>query len=521
MNIRLSMLAEKLEVFHPDLHISDQDECITRIQYFHPELTDLEPNVLYLGQASALPELTPVNHQINILYFDDGQASLRGWDNPKVNLFILNNDIDMMLVFNELQKYMAEIQTWVTKLNDCLFHNRGLQSIIDVGYELIGNPIALLDASYKDIGHSQDTNFQDPIFTETNVKGYLPPDYFAKCKAKQYVEKFMKSLVPFIFEDEIQGRVKILANVTAKNKIIANMTVFEYDRPLRNSDLDLVAFLCDIISVSMQQNALNKTSKGMIHENFIVDLLDGKIRNSGVIEERVKFFEWNLKDDLYIVTFKFDLTKNQDTTIFNYRDYLDVMIGGSNLVVYNDDIIVMIINRNENKPMLGEHELNELNLFVEKNQIYAGVSRSFKHLSDTPKYFKQSLKAIELGLHIDKSYAFYAYEKYAIYDLWTRFSEDELLDFCHPFLFDLIEFDQQNNTFFASTLYTYISNNNDIIKSAKLLNIHRNTMRYRISRIKEIMDVDFEDGRFLLHLYLSFKILKYLDKLNDFPDIRD
>ncbi|MCR4435705.1 MAG: helix-turn-helix domain-containing protein [Clostridiales bacterium] len=96
-----------------------------------------------------------------------------------------------------------------------------------------------------------------------------------------------------------------------------------------------------------------------------------------------------------------------------------------------------------------------------------------------------------------------------------------LLEFCHPSLLTLMEYDRNNNANYTRTLYVFILNKGNQNESAKILHIHRTTMIYRMEKIEAIMDIKLDNIHLMYNLYLSFMILKYADK-GDFmlsPDI--
>jgi purine catabolism regulator len=47
-------------------------------------------------------------------------------------------------------------------------------------------------------------------------------------------------------------------------------------------------------------------------------------------------------------------------------------------------------------------------------------------------------------------------------------------------------------------------------RTAHLLNIHRNTLVYRLSRITEILQLDMDDSNVRLNLHLALKINRLL-----------
>jgi PucR family transcriptional regulator, proline-responsive transcriptional activator len=126
------------------------------------------------------------------------------------------------------------------------------------------------------------------------------------------------------------------------------------------------------------------------------------------------------------------------------------------------------------------------------------------------KFYKQSLKATELGRHINGESSLYQYHNYLFeHMLSTCSNQQELYQFCHPSIFLLSEYDRKHNTNYLKFLYEYLENINNPSGVISALNIHRNTLKYRIDKIKSIMNVDLKDSKQLLLLYLSLQILRY------------
>ncbi|MDD2534328.1 MAG: helix-turn-helix domain-containing protein [Eubacteriales bacterium] len=74
----------------------------------------------------------------------------------------------------------------------------------------------------------------------------------------------------------------------------------------------------------------------------------------------------------------------------------------------------------------------------------------------------------------------------------------------HPALNRLLNYDSLHSTQFYKTLYEFLKNERNLVKTAADLFIHRNSMVYRIDRIKEIVDADFDDPKVRFHILLSY-----------------
>jgi hypothetical protein len=73
------------------------------------------------------------------------------------------------------------------------------------------------------------------------------------------------------------------------------------------------------------------------------------------------------------------------------------------------------------------------------------------------------------------------------------------------------EHDRQHGTEYGESLLTYLSSFGDAVRAAEALNIHENTMRYRIRRIETMFDLSLEDGDQILATWLQLRLLRLTD----------
>jgi DNA-binding PucR family transcriptional regulator len=72
----------------------------------------------------------------------------------------------------------------------------------------------------------------------------------------------------------------------------------------------------------------------------------------------------------------------------------------------------------------------------------------------------------------------------------------------------LNEYDRKYNNNLIETLEVYLNKDCNVRSSAKSLNIHPNTLSYRIRRISEIGEVDLKDITQKMTLFLDLKLKK-------------
>ena len=82
----------------------------------------------------------------------------------------------------------------------------------------------------------------------------------------------------------------------------------------------------------------------------------------------------------------------------------------------------------------------------------------------------------------------------------------ELGDLYRQTLGQLLAYDQQNNAGLVSTLEAFFAANGSPKDASERLGVHRNTVLYRLDRIREITGYDLDDAGVRLRLQLALHV---------------
>jgi DNA-binding PucR family transcriptional regulator len=83
----------------------------------------------------------------------------------------------------------------------------------------------------------------------------------------------------------------------------------------------------------------------------------------------------------------------------------------------------------------------------------------------------------------------------------------ELRGFTEQVLGALLEYDQRHNADFVRTLGLFLGNNGNLQATARELNLHVNSVAYRMQRIQAIAELDLERSEDRLLAQVALKIL--------------
>ena len=74
----------------------------------------------------------------------------------------------------------------------------------------------------------------------------------------------------------------------------------------------------------------------------------------------------------------------------------------------------------------------------------------------------------------------------------------------------LLDYDKTHGTNLIETLEVYFEHNGNVSTAAKKLFLHRNSLIYRIDKIKEILNSDLKNSTELLALQVGLRVMKIL-----------
>jgi len=143
--------------------------------------------------------------------------------------------------------------------------------------------------------------------------------------------------------------------------------------------------------------------------------------------------------------------------------------------------------------------------------ITIGIGNPCTEFLELKKSFKQAQETIRIATMIDKGKHISYYEDILIYQLLNSIgSKEKLKEFYSSTVGKLYLYDSRNNTNFVETLEQYFYCNGNISTAAQKMFMHRNTMIYRIEKIKGILDSELKDPEEILEIQTGLHIAKIL-----------
>lgn len=125
-------------------------------------------------------------------------------------------------------------------------------------------------------------------------------------------------------------------------------------------------------------------------------------------------------------------------------------------------------------------------------------------LVEAHRSYNEARAALSVGSRLNRNRQLFKYAEIELLQILLETADrDRLERFVNERIGKLGEHDLTNGTSYVSTLYHYLDTGGSLNETSSRLYIHRNSVNYRMDRIRTIVDLDLSEARSRFELYLS------------------
>lgn len=375
-----------------------------------------------------------------------------------------------------------------------LFRTKSLKKIVNILEELSGNPIIYLNKEKVVV---------------SNLAKSIPSDILEKIKdlanknkTDEKINKFQIDIYPI---NDIDNGGKIII-IYLQNDNIENLRIIDFVMELGQW----------IITYQNYNELLSRTEKERILTNLYNSLINKNTPKNELLEKADQA-GWKLSGSfisaiLYInsngpLEYKLYEHENKINSIFN--EYVLTLKRKNKIIIF-----LSTINNIEEIKNAFLNEIDNINMYCNNynksfsDNIVLLTLGTFKNdISKLKESYFEAKQALDFGLRINLNNSLCYWGDVCLFDLLTKSENRSTIDiFINNTLGDLLKKDCK---VYLDTLYAYFSFNEDRQKTSDVLNIHYNTVKYRISKASDILKGKMEDNKY--SVYLALKIYKALN----------
>lgn len=473
-----------------------------------------QSSCVYLSESSVLPR--PDTDSRFIIFCCGADTDFSVYEECSFTVTYFGADTSLPDLFNCTMEFLSETQALAAGMHilvNALFSGNGLQYLTDAAADLFGNPVCVVDLQNKYLAVSAGIIPKNEILYEENASGYVSEAGIHFIQSNKINEKVRKSPSAYYCHNPLFKTGMLIDAVQIQGIETAHIMMLESMQPFRSYDADFFHYFSKLVSMELQKNSAYSRNKGVMYSYFLADLITHPEKDAADIRERMELMGYRPKESFYIAAIPPDGHSTSDLKLNVILEHMKRIFSGSIYVIY-EDTIVFLISRDLNQT-LSTYEISQLKDFLTANHLKAGISNFYRDLADTSRFFRQAVDSVYLGLKLKDPSPVYYYSDYYLYKLLENFEkEDSKIQFLiHPGLMKLYLYDKEHGTEFMLTLTAYLEQPGQPGKIAEALHVHKNTLLYRMGKIKEITGCGLIKGDEFMNFNISIIIMKYLHML--------
>lgn len=501
MKLSIEAICENLLEVAPvvELHRGHNPVLVGRALLFTSCSDLVESDVLYLVSDSM--QLSACFSAFNAYLFIGDSCQI-----PDGITYIHLDGATLGDVFNCVQNLLAKLNDWESRCLELLLRHRECAHIMHVTMPLLGNPVYLHDDNFNIVAYAEGGQTWDQPYDYVNT-GSIPTSGILDLRKNPDWEATFKTTEPTFWKmsDEYPDVCSYLyINVFRDNRFIGRIFVDERNRAIRRIDHDILRRLSEFVKQAMLPQHVQQSSDELL-EGCIGRLLDGERIKTTELREIARRMKWGAGERFVMFQIPLDDAGIGGSIQRSFYEALKGHIANC-AIVFRDFSAVGLVSL---QPGDSASEIlhGSMQRTLVEQRLRAGVSRIFDNILDVRDYYAQARLALEIGLKKDLDECLYFFQDLTLEVAAKVLSSQIPPEQIYPEgLCSLIEYDEEHESNFVETLRCYLENNCSTSSTSKALFIHKNTLLYRLNKIRGLSDIDFNDSEnrllYELSLYL-------------------
>ena len=377
---------------------------------------------------------------------------------------------------------------------------KNLNEIIAGLYSIIHNPIAVINRDFQLVACHSPFLFDDETRNESIRMGYVNYSTYKKIRETLKVEDASKIVTT------LSSNRRLIINLkNERNEILGLLIILEVETKLELISDDFIKILSELTKKYIYDQNFAKTNDDI--KSFFTSLLDNTFTDKAIFLQKIKDLKIDLKNPYYLLILDFNEQFNEGSKIETESFFLSLIKKQIIATTYKNGDYVLLI-----KDELNEETIIKINDFLFKMRFYMIVSNRIVDLYSINNIFIEEYKIFTLLQKTVGDYLLYDLANFLPFLPLISYKKEELMNFINEDIYQIFLYDQANKSEFIDTIYLYLLTNKSLNETAKRLYIHKNTITYRLEKIKELFSLDFFDYNKNINYISSIHILYFLQR---------
>ncbi len=496
----------------------DRETCFSDVLLLDRNMEEAREEYLYTGTAAEAMEYVKSRsghkkRMYLIVLAENAEEARRlpEW----VSWLCVPKSPGLVPVYNQIRGIFHRLLSWDKKLDDIILTGQNMDVMLETYTELLPHHLLMWDASFNICAFTRNIEAPNENVAEMEKKGYFLPETVEFLVRRNLIAKSTDINTRFFTSDMLpSGNQAIIHHYFRQGLRFYSVCVYGREGQSFGQDIqDLIEYFFGRLNFYLDKHAPVFQGQHFLYESFLIGLLEGKVTDMAVIEERAESFRIRPAGSyrlycLQINDYKITLARYLIETIASSAP--DVK-----LLQYQNHVL-MLKAQSRRKTQTEEENQNWMERVTRLLMIHnahCGVSSAFGHLKDIRTAYDQARSALESGMLLcpqEKSRVYF-YRDYYLYHVLKQVENNIPLSSLYPRrLNQMLEKDLKSGANNLMLLEAYLANNQSVTATARQMFMHRNSVIYRIRKIEEQLRIDLENHKDVVRMDFALCVLRYL-----------
>ncbi|MGM7722562.1 PucR family transcriptional regulator [Metabacillus sp. Hm71] len=395
------------------------------------------------------------------------------------------------------------------------YHFDRLEDVADKISEVLQCPITIEDVNHRLLAYSTHDESTDQARISTIIRRRVPEKVINSLWKDGTIPKLLSTDEPIRVGqiDEVGLGNRIAISIWKNNEVLGFIWALEIEKRLQENELHLLKKAAQAVKNKMLHLQIRKTEKAERNQEFFWKLLTGHISTENEIREGFHELNLTLPFIFSVVVFKFPHEINSAAE--RKLSYLLQTTQQAHIVLDTidyDELIILLSTKNA--APLTDIKLFTRSLIRQLKERYSmkDVIASIGGIYSQPGFIEKSYKEAQAVQGIKKRFPaetneLSCFSELGIYQyLDLLYEQRKQQGYTNYSLQKLKDYDKQHKTNLVQTLEVFLDHDSQVHEVSKALNIHVNTLSYRLKRIAEIAELNLKNPNQKMTIYLDLKL---------------
>ena len=497
MNLPLRYFHALIEAVEPETAILDEHAQPLKIQWIAATSTSSigRKGFLYFVDKKIALEQSP-GQAFGCVVHKEASDEYAGI--PRI---VVPNACDIGALLDYAITEVDRYRSWEDSMRESLIGNISLQNMLDITYEIIPRPMYIADSCWRMIARiDADMDEMSGIWHhQLQHGGYLPIETINALNETGEYERITNSTRAFSVETKAFVIGFIAKTIRFAGKLLGYLFIVDLWHDLTPCDVEIADRFGNMLGSALGSREGSILQVGSFHKSMLDALLDqDHIEEKMVSNLLATTVGWKATGDFKIVVLR-NIASEWDNPMVRMKAVGIITSGYDCYSEPYENMMVIIFSNAE----LDACDFNRhLRACAAKLKRPIFVSGRFSNFLDFPEQFRRTCDIANRPEYATPT------DEGAVIDFDQNF-QLHLARACAnnlPKIFEveqLHEHDSKHGTEYVKTLYTFLVNERNYVSASKALFLHKNTLRNRIEKINELIDIDLNDPLVRLRLIVT------------------